>query len=228
MTAVRSPVGDPRHRAAQVVRRPGRPRRHRSRRRRRNGLRSPRPERRRQDDDGPYPVDADHAPTAARFEVAGHDVAKEPDAVRAADRPHGSILGGRPPIHGRGEPPADGRPATSRQAGGPPPRRRAARSVRSRRRGQEARRDLLGRDAAAARPGDDPRRRSADHLPRRADGRTRSTQPPRACGRHPRPRRRRRDDLPDDPVPRGGGSARPPDRRPRPRASWSPRARRTS
>ena len=44
---------------------------------------------------------------------------------------------------------------------------------------EEAGRDLLGRHAAAARPGDDPGRRPADHLPRRADGRPRPAQPAR-------------------------------------------------
>ena len=83
MTAIESPVGDPRDRAAQVVRHAGRPRRHRPRGRRRHGLRPPRAERRRQDDDGPDPLDPDRSPTAARSQIAGHDVAREPDAVRA-------------------------------------------------------------------------------------------------------------------------------------------------
>ena len=95
--------------------------------------------------------------------------------------------------------------------------RRAARAVRSRRRRQEAGRDLLRRDATAPGPGHDPHRRPADHLPRRADGRTRSAQPARHVADDPGARRRWRDDLPHDAVPRGGGSTRPSDRRPRPR-----------
>ena len=79
----RVPDRDPRDRAAQVVRQAGRPRRHRPRHRRRDRLRPARAQRCRQDDDGPDPVDADRAPTAARSQVAGHDVAREPDAVRA-------------------------------------------------------------------------------------------------------------------------------------------------
>ena len=59
MTADGIPAGDPRHRAAQVVRQAGRPRRHRPRGRRGHGLRAARAERRRQDDDGPHPVDPD-------------------------------------------------------------------------------------------------------------------------------------------------------------------------
>ena len=48
---------------------------------------------------------------------------------------------------------------------------------------EQAARDLLRRHAPPARPGDDPRRRPADHLPRRADRGARSAQPPRRCGR---------------------------------------------
>ena len=32
-------------------------------------------------------------------QVAGHDVAREPDAVRAVDRPDRPVLGGRRPVH---------------------------------------------------------------------------------------------------------------------------------
>ena len=140
-------------------------------------LRAPRAERRRQDDHGPDPLDAASPPMAARSQVAGHDIVREPDAVRAAHRRHGPVLGGRRALHRRGEPAADGGPAPPRQGRGPPAGRRAARAVRPRRGGQEARHDLLRRHAAASRPGHDPRRRSADHLPRRADGRPRSAQP---------------------------------------------------
>ena len=66
MTAIELRGRDPGRRAAQVLRRAGRPRRHRSRRRRRDRLRPPRAERRRQDDHGPDPVDAASPPTAAR------------------------------------------------------------------------------------------------------------------------------------------------------------------
>ena len=161
--------------------------------------------------------------------IAGHDVAREPDAVRARHRRHRSVLGRRRAVHRRGEPAADGGPATPRQGRRPRTRRRAARAVRSRRRREEAGHDLLRRHAAAPRPGDDPDRRSADHLPRRADGRTRSAQPARHVGDRSRTLvAERRDDLPDHAVPRGGGSARPSDRRPRPRECWSRRGRRTS
>ena len=104
-------------------------------------------------------------------------------------RPHRPVLGGRRPVHRRGEPPADGGPAAPRQDRGPPARRRAARAVRPGRRREEAGLDLLGRHEAAARPGDDPRRRPADHLPRRADVGPRSAKPAGHVGDHPRPRR---------------------------------------
>ena len=111
---------------------------------------------------------------------------------------------------------------------GPPARRRAARAVRPGRRGRRSRRHLLRRHAAPARPGDDPGRRPADHLPRRADHRPRPAQPPHHVADHPRPRRRRRHDLPHHPVPRGGRPARRPDRGARPRQARRRGHRRTS
>ena len=73
-------------RPAQVLRQAGRPRRHRPRDRRGHRLRAARAEWRGQDDDRPHPVDADRRPTAATCRSAGHDVAREPDAVRARHR----------------------------------------------------------------------------------------------------------------------------------------------
>ena len=80
-------------------------------------------------------------------------------------------------------------------------------------------RHLLGRHAAPARPRDDPGRRPAHHLPRRADHRPRPAQPPHDVADHPRARGRRRHDLPHHPVPGRGRPARRPDRRARPRAA---------
>ena len=57
MTTIESRAAIRVTRPAQVVRQAGRPRRHRPRGRRRHGLRAPRAERRRQDDDGPHPLD---------------------------------------------------------------------------------------------------------------------------------------------------------------------------
>ena len=150
-------------------------------------------------------------------QVAGHDVAREPDAVRAVDRRHRPVLCGRQALHRRGEPPADGRSATPRRAEG---RRRvdelldrfdlveaAKKPVATYSGGMKRRLDLamtlIGEpriiflDEPTA--GLDPRSRRVD------------------VADHPRPRRRRRDDLPDHPVPRRGRPARASDRRPRPR-----------
>ena len=92
----------------------------------------------------------------------------------------------------------------------------------------QARVDVLGRHAPAARPGHDPDRQPADHLSRRADDRPRSAQPARHVGHRPRARRRRRHDLPDHAVPRGGGPTRRPGRACWTAARSSRRARRTS
>ena len=148
--------------------------------------------------------------------VDGHDVAREPDAVRAVIGLTGqfSAVDGLFTGEENLQLMADLRHLG--KAGGPPAGRRAARAVRPRRRREEAGRDLLGRHAAAARPGHDPRRRPADHLPRRADRRTRSAQPARHVGDDPGPRRGRRHHLPDHAIPRGGGPARRSHRRPRP------------
>ena len=123
------------------------------------------------------------AADGGEVEVAGHDVAREPDAVRAADRRHRPVLGGRRALQRRGEPAAHRGSAASRQGRGPAASRGAARAVRPGRRREEACRDLLRGHATTARPRDDAGRRPADHLPRRADGGTRSPQPPGRCGR---------------------------------------------
>ena len=116
--------------------------------------------------------------------VAGHDVAREPDAVRAVIGVTGqfSAVDGLFTGEENLQLMADLRHLGKRD--GPPARRRAARAVRPGRRGRASRSSTYsGGHAAAARPGHDARRRPADHLPRRADGRPRPAQPPRACGR---------------------------------------------
>ena len=115
------------------------------------------------------------------------------------------------------------------RARGPAARRRAARAVRPRRRGRRSRPPTYSggmrrRLDLAMTPG----RRPADHLPRRADHRPRPAQPPHHVADHPRPRRRRRHDLPHHPVPGGGRPARRPDRGPRPRQAGRRGHRRTS
>ena len=87
---------------------------------------------------------------------------------------------------------------------------------------------VLGRDEAPPRPGDDAHRPAADHLPRRADDRPRPAQPAGHVADRPRARGRRRHDPADDAVPRGGRPPRIADRAARPRPHRGRRARRAS
>ena len=179
MTAIRD-RGD---RPAQVLRRPGRARRHRPRRRRGHGLRAARPERRRQDDDRPDPVDPDRAPTAARCASPATTSPREPDAVRAAIGVTGqfsavdNLLTGEENLH------PDGRPAPPR------PRPRAAGASPSCSSGSTS--STRPSKPAATYSGGmrrrldlamTPGRRPADHLPRRADHRPGPAQPPHDVG----------------------------------------------
>ena len=154
---------------------------------------------------------------AGQAYVAGHDVARDPDAVRAVIGVTGqfsavdNLLTGEENLH------PDGRPAPPGPAGGPAAGRRAAGAVRPGRGGQQAGRDLLRRHEAPARPGHGPGRRPADHLPGRAHRRAGPAQPPHHVADHPRAGRRRGHDPADHPVPGGGGRARRPDRAARPR-----------
>src|SRR5438093_596002 len=78
---------------------------------------------------------------------------------------------------------------------------------------------FLGPNEAPPRPGDGARASADDPLPRRADNRPRRAEPDGAVGGGRTPGARgRRDRLPDDAVPRGGGRARRPGRDHRPRA----------
>ena len=61
----------------------------------------------------------------------------------------------------------------------------AARPLRPDRRGRAADEDLLGRDAAQARPGRQPGRQPPGAVPRRADDRARPAQPDRCLGHDP-------------------------------------------
>ena len=155
---------------------------------------------------------------AGDVRVAGYDLRREPDAVRRVDRRDRPVLGRRRPAHRRGEPasswPTCATSAAARAGGWPPSC--SSGSTSSRRPGSRPS-TLLRRDAAPARPGDDPGRRPAGHLPGRADHRPRPAQPPQHVADHPRPRGRRGHDLPHDAVPRRGRPAGRPDRRARPR-----------
>ena len=110
--------------------------------------------------------------------------------------------------------------------------RRGARDGRAHRSRERARDDLLGRDEAAARdrPRDAPHARGA--VPRRADHRARSADPPSHLGVPPPPPRRGRcDPVHDDPL-HGRGRRLRPDRDHRRRAdrcAWArPRSSRRS
>ena len=108
---------------------------------------------------------------AGEVRVAGHDVARDPAAVRAAIGVTGqfsavdNLLTGEEnlllmaDLHapGPGGSPRGAPPSCWGSSSWPTPRKAA--------------RDLLRRHAPAARPGDDPGRRPAHHLPRRADHR---------------------------------------------------------
>ncbi len=90
------------------------------------------PERRRQDDRDPHPLDADLG-RCGRGPDRG--VRRHQGARRRPrrHRPHRPGLRGRRPVHGRGEPAPDGRPQPPRQGTGPATGGRAARAVRPRR-----------------------------------------------------------------------------------------------
>ena len=128
---------------------------------------------------------------AGEARVAGHDLAREPDAVRAAIGVTGQFSAVDNLLTGAGEPDPDGRPAPPRaasKAAGAPPSCSSS-STWSRRRRKPAatysggmRRRL---DLAMTLVGD-PR----DHLPRRADHRPRPAQPAHDVADHPRARRR--------------------------------------
>src|SRR5664280_2482461 len=146
------------------------------------------------------------AADGGQVEVAGHDIGREPDAVRAAIGVTGQFSAVDRFLTGEENLLLM---ADLRHLGARDGRRLAAELLE--------RFDLVRRDAAQARPRDDAGRRPADHLPRRADRRARSPQPAHDVAGHPRSRRPRRHDLPDHPVPRSGGSTRRSDRGPRPR-----------
>ncbi len=88
--------------------------------------------------------------------------------------------------------------------------RRTAGAVRARGRGGPSRPDVLRRDEAPARPGDDPDRLAAADLPRRADHGAGPAQPARDVADRPGAGRRRCDGAADHAVPRRGRPAGPP------------------
>ena len=154
-------------------------------------------------------------PTSGTARVAGHDVIKEPAAVRRNMGLTGQaatvdeLLTGRENLRLIGA--LYGLSTTLHQAG----QRRPPRTVLADRRRQPDRQDLLGGHAKTARPGGEPGGDAAGALPRRTHDRSRPPEPGRAVGRAPRAGLGRHDAAVDHAVPRGGRPAGRPDRRDR-------------
>ena len=219
--------GDRRRGTGARLRRGARRAGHRPRGRGGRDLRLPRPQRRRQDDDG---ADADDAAAADRR--PGHASpattwSREARAVRASigvalqEAALDPLMTGRELI--RLQATLQGLPAGR----GPRARRRPARTGRPGRRRRPPRRHLLGRDEAPARPRRRAGPRTARALPRRADHRPRPGQPQDDLGGGAGAERRRHHRLPHHPVPGGGRPARRQRRRSSTAAGSSPRARRS-
>ena len=155
------------------------PARHRPHRAHRHRLRPARAQRRRQDHHGPHPVHAHQPPTRARPGSPGSTSGREPDGVRRSIGVTGQfsaideLLTGRENLRLM----ADLAHLPAREARRPG--RRAAGPVRPDRRRRPARRDVLRRHEAPARPRHDAGEPPAADLPRRTDHRARPAQPPR-------------------------------------------------
>ena len=151
-------------------------------------------------------------PTAGRATVAGYDVARQGGKVREAIGVALQDVGLDPLMTARELLVLQARALRHAARRGAQDGRAAARDRRPRRRRpEEARRRVLRRHEAPARPGPGAGPRPAHPVPRRADHRPRPGQPRGDLGGGPPPQRRaRHDDLPHHPVPRGG---RPPGRR---------------
>ena len=113
---------------------------------------------------------------------------RRPARGAARDQPHGPVRRGRRAPDRRGEPAHDGTAGRPRPRRRTCPRPRAADAVRPHRRRRSPGRDVLGRDAPAPRPRGEPRRAAVGDLPRRADDRSRPSQPAGDVGRDHRPR----------------------------------------
>ena len=127
------------------------------------------------------------------------------------DRAHRPERRGRRHPHRAPEPRDVRAPVPPLAAGRAAARGRAAGALRARRCGAQAGQDLLGRDAAAARPRGQLHPRAARALPRRADHGPGPAQPQRGVGRDPLVRDRGNDGAAHDALPGRGGPARGPD-----------------
>ena len=150
-------AGDRGQGRVQVVRQPSGARQGQPDRGRGHDPRAAGPERGRQDHDRPHPLH----PDPGRLRLHAHRRSRRghrPRRGAGAHRGHRPVLGRGQPAHRGREPAVDGRSSPPR------PRRwatagdRVVGAVRPHRRRGQAAVDLLGRDATATRPGDDPRR----------------------------------------------------------------------
>ena len=132
-------------------------------------------------------------PTSGTGRVAGHDILKEPDAVRRSMGLTGQAATVDELLTARENLKLIGRLYGLPKKYVAQDLRRAARAVLADRGRQPHGQDLLGRHAPAPRPGGQPDRRTAGAVPRRADDGPRPAQPHRAVGGPARAGPRRHD-----------------------------------
>ena len=161
-------------------------------------------------------------PTSGTARVAGHDVVREPEAVRRSMGLTGQAATVDELLTGRENLRLMGSLYGLSKADDPPALRRAPRALLAHRCRQQGRQGLQRWHAPPPRPRGQPHRHPARALPRRAHDGARPAQPRRAVGGPARARPRRHDAAADDPVPRGGRPARRPHRRHRPRPHHRP------
>ena len=147
-------------------------------------------------------------PDGGRAEVAGYDVVTQPQLVRATIGLTGQYAAVDEELTGRENLVLVGRLCRLAEEPGQGAGRPDADGVLAGRCGRPAAADLLGRHAAAPRPGRQPDGVAAGAVPRRAHHRSRPTQPARALGRDRGAPRPGHHDRPHDAVPRGGRPAR--------------------
>ena len=177
----------------------------------RRGLRTPRPERRRQDDDHQRAHDP-HAPRRRHRHRRRDRRAPRPRSVTQRISLTGQSAAVDDVLTGTENLVMLGRLSGLSRSRREDARARAARALRTDGCRDQARRRLLRRHAPASRSRAQLRRHPRDPLPRRADDGPRHPQPARAVGRHPLPRRRGHDGVPHHAVPRRGRPARRPHR----------------
>ncbi len=187
---------------------------HRHRGRDRHRVRPARAQRRGQDDRDPDPDDPAHAhqrPGGGRR--AGFRARRRGAAV--PDRSRGTERGGRREPDRAREPRARRTAVPPLEGGGAPSFRGCPGAVPTDGCRGTSGEDVLRRHAPTAGPGREPGRAPRRLVPRRADDGPRPAEPARRVGLHPGAEGRRHHADAHDAVPRGGRSARGPDRRDR-------------